>query len=106
MTREIEVALTEEFETTMAARPEDGAVGDANGEPAVIDLAEVREGEAVRAAVGRAADVEAALGTAKIQHATRERRAIVGLATDRQFQSAGTGIQLGMANLAGHACVP
>ena len=73
MTREIEVALTEEFETTMAARPEDGAVGDANGEPAVIDLAEVREGEAVRAAVGRAADVEAALGTAKIQHATRER---------------------------------
>ena len=73
MTREIEVALTEEFETTMAARPEDGAVGDANGEPAVIDFAEVREGEAVRAAVGRAADVEAALGTAKIQHATRER---------------------------------
>jgi len=73
VTREIEVALTEEFETTMAARPEDGAVGDANGEPAVIDLAEVREGEAVRAAVGRAADVEAALGTAKIQHATRER---------------------------------
>jgi RNA polymerase sigma-B factor len=73
VTREIEVALTEEFETTMAARPEDGAVGDANGEPAVIDLAEVREGEAVRAAVGRAADAEAALGTAKIQHATRER---------------------------------
>jgi RNA polymerase sigma-B factor len=73
VTREIEVALTEEFDTTMAARPEDGAVGDANGEPAVIDLAEVREGEAVRAAVGRAADVEAALGTAKIQHATRER---------------------------------
>jgi RNA polymerase sigma-B factor len=73
VTREIEVALTEEFETTMAARPEDGAVGDANGEPAVIDLAEVREGEAVRAAVGRAADVETALGTAKIQHATRER---------------------------------
>jgi DNA-directed RNA polymerase sigma subunit (sigma70/sigma32) len=73
VTREIEVALTEEFETTMAARPEDGAVGDANGEPAVIDLAEVREGEAVRAAVGRAADVETALGTAKIQHATRDR---------------------------------
>jgi RNA polymerase sigma-B factor len=73
VTREIEVALTEEFETTMAARPEDGAVGDANGEPAVIDLAEVREGEAVRAAVGRAADAEAALSTAKIQHATRER---------------------------------
>ena len=73
MTREIEVALTEEFETTMAARPEDEPVGDANGEPAVIDLAEVREGEAVRAAVGRASDAEAALSTAKIQHATRER---------------------------------
>jgi RNA polymerase sigma-B factor len=73
VTREIEVALTEEFETTMAARPEDEPVGDANGEPAVIDLAEVREGEAVRAAVGRAADAEAALSTAKIQHATRER---------------------------------
>jgi RNA polymerase sigma-B factor len=73
VTREIEVALTEEFETTMAARPKDEPVGDANGEPAVIDLAEVREGEAVRAAVGRAADAEAALSTAKIQHATRER---------------------------------
>jgi RNA polymerase sigma-B factor len=73
VTREIEVALTEEFETTMAARPEDEPVGDANGEPAVIDLAEVREGEAVRAAVGRASDAEAALSTAKIQHATRER---------------------------------
>jgi len=68
--REIEVALTEEFETTMAAQPEDRAVGDAHGEPAVIDLTEVREGEAVRAA---AVDAGAALGAAKIPHATRER---------------------------------
>ena len=51
MTREIEVALTEEFEATMAAQPEDRAVGDANGEPAIMDFAEVREGEALRAAV-------------------------------------------------------
>jgi len=68
--REVEVALTEEFETTMAAQPEDRAVGDAHGEPAVIDLTEVREGEAVRAA---AVDAGAALGAAKIPHATRER---------------------------------
>ena len=74
MTREIEVALTEEFETTMAAQPEDRAVGDTPGEPTVIDFTEVREGEAVRAAaVDGAADAGAALGAAKIQHATRER---------------------------------
>ena len=73
MTREIEVALTEEFETTMAAQPEDRAVGDANGEPAITDFAEVREGEALRAAVAGAADTGAPLAAAKIQHATRER---------------------------------
>ena len=73
MTREIEVALTEEFEATMAAQPEDRAVGDANGEPAITDFAEVREGEALRAAVAGAADTGAPLAAAKIQHATRER---------------------------------
>ena len=73
MTREIEVALTEEFEATMAAQPEDRAVGDANGEPAIMDFAEVREGEALRAAVAGAADTGAPLAAAKIQHATRER---------------------------------
>ncbi len=74
MTREIEVALTEEFETTMAAGAEGMAVGDANGEPAVIDFADAREGEAVRAgAVEGAVGVDAALGAAKVQHATRER---------------------------------
>jgi len=73
VTREIEVALTEEFEATMAAQPEDRAVGDANGEPAIMDFAEVREGEALRAAVAGAADTSAPLSAAKIQHATRER---------------------------------
>jgi RNA polymerase sigma-B factor len=73
VTREIEVALTEEFEATMAAQPEDRAVGDANGEPAIMDLAEVREGEALRAAVAGAADTGAPLAAAKVQHATRER---------------------------------
>jgi len=63
--REIEVALTEEFETTVAAQPEDRAVGDTPGEPTVIDFTEVREGEAVRAAaVDGAADAGAALGAA------------------------------------------
>ena len=74
MTREIEVALTEEFETTMAAEAEGVSVGDAHGEPTVIDFPDAREGEAVRVdAVAEGAGVDAALGTAKVQHATRER---------------------------------
>ena len=74
MTREIEVALTEEFETTMAVQAEGMAVGDRGGEPAVIGLTDAREGQAVRVdAVERAADAGATLGTAKVQHATRER---------------------------------
>ncbi len=74
MTREIEVALTEEFETTMAAQAEGMAVGDASGEPAVIDFTDAREGGAARVeAVERAPDVDAALGAAKVQHAPRER---------------------------------
>jgi RNA polymerase sigma-B factor len=72
--REIEVALTEEFETTMAAEAEGTAVGDANGEPAVLGFADARKGETVRVgAVESASDSGAALGTAKVQHATRER---------------------------------
>jgi len=74
VTREIEVALTEEFETTMAVQAEGMAVGDRGGEPAVIGLTDAREGQAVRVdAVERAADAGATLGTAKVQHATRER---------------------------------
>ena len=73
MTREIEVALTEEFEATMAAQPEDRAAGEPNGEPVIMDFAEVREGEALRAAVTGAADTGAPLAAAKVQHATRER---------------------------------
>ena len=71
MTREIEVALTEEFETTMAAQAEGMAVGDANGEPTVIDFPE--GGAAGVGAVEGTADSGAALGAAKVQHATRER---------------------------------
>jgi len=71
VTREIEVALTEEFETTMAAQAEGMAVGDANGEPAVIDFPE--GGAAGVGAVEGTADSGAALGAAKVQHATRER---------------------------------
>ena len=66
MTREIEVALTEEFEATMAAQPEDRAVGDPNGEPVIMDFAEVREGEALRAAVTGAADAGPPLAAAKV----------------------------------------
>ncbi len=44
-----------------------------NGEPAIMDFAEVREGEALRAAVTGAADTGAPLAAAKVQHATRER---------------------------------
>jgi RNA polymerase sigma-B factor len=79
VTREIEVALTEQFETTVAAQAEGMAVGDANGEPTVIDFTEAREGEAAGVdavhvdAVEGAADSGAALGAAKVQHATRER---------------------------------
>ena len=72
MTREIEVALTEEFETTMAAQPEDRAVGDANGEPAIMDFTEVREGEGLRAAVAGAADVDAPLSAASFKVASAD----------------------------------
>ena len=74
MTGEIEVALTEEYETTVAAEAEGMPVGDANGEPAVMDFTEAGEGEGIDigAVVEGDPDVDVALG-AKIQHATRER---------------------------------
>ena len=74
MTGEIEVALTEEYETTVAAEAEGMPVGEANGEPAVMDFTEAGEGEGIDigAVVEGDPDVDAALG-AKIQHATRER---------------------------------
>jgi RNA polymerase sigma-B factor len=74
---EIEVALTEEYETTVAAQSEGMAVGDTNGEPAVYDFAEAGDDEAIDIAAvvegEPGSDVDAALGAAKIQHATRER---------------------------------
>jgi RNA polymerase sigma-B factor len=77
VTGEIEVALTEEYETTVAAQAEGMAVGDTNGESAVYDFAEAGEEEAtdIGAVVEGEpdADVETELGAAKIQHATRER---------------------------------
>jgi len=74
---EIEVAVTEEYETTVAAQAEDMAVGDTNGEPAAYGLAGAGDEEA--ADIGTVAegepdaDVDTELGAAKIQHATRER---------------------------------
>jgi RNA polymerase sigma-B factor len=74
---EIEVALTEEYETTVAAQSEGMAVGDTNGESAVYDFADAGDDEAIDigAVVEGESDpeVDAALGAAKIQHATRER---------------------------------
>jgi RNA polymerase sigma-B factor len=74
---EIEVALTEEYETTVAAQSEGMAVGDTNGEPAVYDFAEAGDDEAIDIAAvvegEPGSEVDAALGAAKIQHATRER---------------------------------
>jgi len=72
--REIEVALTEEFETTVAAQAEGAAAGNRDGEPAVIGFADGREGEAVRVgAVESASDSGATLAAAKVPHAARER---------------------------------
>jgi RNA polymerase sigma-B factor len=74
---EIEVALTEEYETTVAAQAENTAVGGTNGDPAVYEFAEAGGDDAVdigAVAEGEAdPDVDAALGAAKIAHATRER---------------------------------
>ena len=75
MTGEIEVALTEEYETTVAAEAEELATGEANGEPAVIGFTEAGEAEVVEieAVVATEESETVALGAAKIQHATRER---------------------------------
>jgi RNA polymerase sigma-B factor len=77
VTGEIEVALTEEYETTVAAQAEGISAGDTNGESAVYDFAEAGDEEATD--IGTVvegepeADVDTALGATKIQHATRER---------------------------------
>jgi len=75
VTGEIEVALTEEYETTVAAEAEELATGEANGEPAVIGFTEAGEAEVVEieAVVATEESETVALGAAKIQHATRER---------------------------------
>ena len=78
MRGEIEVALTEEYETTVAAQAEGMAVGDTNGESAVYGFAEAGDNEEaadIDAVVEGEPDAEAGaeLGAAKIQHATRER---------------------------------
>jgi RNA polymerase sigma-B factor len=83
VTGEIEVALTEEFETTVADQAEDLAVGETDGESAVIDFQEAGEGEAVDIDIDIDVDVvvvveadagtDVALGAAKTQHAARER---------------------------------
>jgi RNA polymerase sigma-B factor len=75
VTGEIEVALTEEFETTVAEQAEDLAVGETGGDSAVIDFQEAGEGGAVgiEALVESDGESGVTLGTAKVQHAARER---------------------------------
>jgi RNA polymerase sigma-B factor len=75
VTGEIEVALTEEYETTVAAEADDLVAGKANGEPAVMGFTEAGEAEVVEieAVVATEESETVALGAAKIQHATRER---------------------------------
>jgi RNA polymerase sigma-B factor len=75
VTGEIEVALTEEYETTVAAEAEELATGEANGEPAVMGFTEAGEAEVVEieAVVATEESETVALGAAKVQHATRER---------------------------------
>jgi RNA polymerase sigma-B factor len=73
VTGEIEVALTEEFETTVAAQ-DDGRGTGVTGESAVIDFQQAEdEAVTIEAVVEGDADIEVALGAAKIQNATRER---------------------------------
>jgi hypothetical protein len=70
---EIEVALTEEFETTVAEQAEDLAVGETDGEAAVIDFQEAGDGEAVDVDATVEGEADVALGGTKVQHAARER---------------------------------
>ena len=77
MTGEIEVTLTEEYETTMAAEAGAAAADDADGQAAVIEFTEAGEGEADEleldgGVVGNEAEASLA-SAARIQHASRER---------------------------------
>ena len=77
MTGEIEVTLTEEYETTMAAEAGATSADEADGQAAVIEFTEAGEGEADEldldgGVVGN--DAEASIASAaRIQHASRER---------------------------------
>jgi RNA polymerase sigma-B factor len=72
VTGEIEVDLTEEFETTVAAQAEDLPAGDSDDEPTVMEFQEAQAVD-IDAVVQGDPDVDVELGAAKIQHATRER---------------------------------
>jgi RNA polymerase sigma-B factor len=78
VTGEIEVTLTEEHETTMAAEAGATAADEADGQSAVIEFTEAGEGEAGEldldggVVVGNEAEASLA-SAARIQHASRER---------------------------------
>jgi hypothetical protein len=80
VTGEIEVALTEDFDTAAADQAEDLEVGDADGQAAVMEFDE-GDAEDIEGTVDiegvvegdSAVDVDVALGAARIQHAARER---------------------------------
>jgi RNA polymerase sigma-B factor len=67
VTGEIEVTLTEEFDTTVADQAEHTAPHEADGHPGAIDYAE-EEVDLTEVVEG-----DASLGATRIQHATRER---------------------------------
>jgi RNA polymerase sigma-B factor len=77
VTGEIEVALTEEYDTRVAAQDEGPASRETDHHPAVMEYADTGEAEAVEllsvVADDSVGEVEAELTTAKIQHAARER---------------------------------
>jgi RNA polymerase sigma-B factor len=83
VTGEIEVALTEDFDTAPANQAEGLAVDDADGQAAVIDFAEAGEGDAADiespadidgvVEIGDDDAVDVTLGAERIQHAARER---------------------------------
>jgi RNA polymerase sigma-B factor len=77
VTGEIEVTLTEEYETTMAAEAGATVPDEADGQAAVIEFAEAGDGEADEIDLDGGIvenDADASLaGAARIQHASRER---------------------------------
>jgi RNA polymerase sigma-B factor len=77
VTGEIEVALTDEFDSTTADQAESLAVGDTDGQAAVMEFAEAGEDEPVdledAIIVEGDAAVDVTLGAARVQNATRER---------------------------------